>query len=331
MTTMSEPLILCENLVKIYKLDEIEIVALQGLDLTVQTGEVMALVGASGSGKTTLLNVLGGLDRPSAGKVIVAGNDLLKLSDAQLDRYRRRYVGFVWQQKARNLIPYLNVEQNVELPMIMAGVNARERREWAGELIDAVGLSHRRNHRLAQLSGGEQQRVAIAIALANRPMLLLGDEPTGELDSHTAETIFEIFHQLNRTYGLTVVIVSHDPQIARFVDRVVAIRDGKTSSETRRVEAEAVDPVNGDGAARDHVFEELVMLDSAGRLQIPKEIRERYNIGDRIRLEETPEGLVLRPVASAAPAIKRLAEPDEPPPEKPRGIKKWMNLLQRRR
>jgi len=325
---MSEPLILCENLVKIYKLDEIEIVALRGLDLTVQTGEVMALVGASGSGKTTLLNVLGGLDRPSAGKVIVAGNDLLKLSDAQLDRYRRQYVGFVWQQKARNLIPYLNVEQNVELPMIMAGVDARERRERAGELIDAVGLSHRRNHRLTQLSGGEQQRIAIAIALANRPMLLLSDEPTGELNSHTAKTIFEIFHHLNRTYGLTVMIVSHDLQIARFVDRMVAIHDGKTSSETRRVEAEAVDPVNGDGAARDHVFEELVMLDSAGRLQIPKEIRERYNIGDHIRMEETPEGLVLRPVASAAPVIKRLDKPDEPP-EKPRGIKKWMNLLQR--
>lgn len=328
---MSEPLILCENLVKIYKLDEVEIVALQGLDLTVQPGEVMALVGASGSGKTTLLNVLGGLDRPSAGKVIVAGNDLLKLNDAQLDRYRRQYVGFVWQQKARNLIPYLNVEQNVELPMIMAGVGARERREWAGELIDAVGLSHRRNHRLAQLSGGEQQRVAIAIALANRPALLLGDEPTGELDSHTAETIFEIFHQLNRAYGLTVVIVSHDPNIARFVDRVVAIRDGKTSSETRRVETEAADQVNGDGAAREHVFEELVMLDSAGRLQIPKEIRERYNIGDRIRMEETPEGLVLRPVVQATPSVKRLTEPDEPPPEKPRGIKKWMSLLQRRR
>jgi len=329
---MEEPLILCDNLVKIYKLDEIEVVALQGLDLKVQAGEVMALVGASGSGKTTLLNVLGGLDRISAGKVIVAGNDLLKLSDAQLDRYRRRYVGFVWQQKARNLIPYLNVEQNVELPMIMAGVASRERREWVGELINAVGLTPRRNHRLAQLSGGEQQRVAIAIALANRPALLLGDEPTGELDSHTAEVIFEIFHTLNRLYGLTVVIVSHDPQIARFVDRVVAIRDGKTSSETKRVSAEMQGPANGDGRQHaEHVFEELVMLDSAGRLQIPKEVRERYNIGDRIRMEETPEGLVLRPVAGAAPPVRRLTEPDEPPEEKPRGIKKLIARLQRRK
>src|SRR5262245_27632816 len=231
---MNEPLILCDNLVKIYKLDDIEVVALQGLDLRVEQGEMMALIGSSGSGKTTLLNVLGGLDRPSAGRVLVAGNDLLKLSDIALNGYRRRYVGFVWQQKARNLIPYLNATQNVELPMIMRGAGQRERQAWANELLEAVGLSARRGHRLAQLSGGEQQRVAIAVALANRPALLLADEPTGELDSATAETIFAILRDLNRTYDLTVVIVSHDPQIARRVDRVVAIRDGKTSSETIR-------------------------------------------------------------------------------------------------
>lgn len=327
--TTNEPLITCENLVKIYKLDEIEVVALQGLDLTVGRGEVMSLVGSSGSGKTTLLNVLGGLDRPSAGKVLVAGNDLLKLSDTALDQYRRRYVGFVWQQKARNLIPYLNVEQNVELPMIMSGVGQRQRREWARELIDAVGLTLRRNHRLAQLSGGEQQRVAIAVALANRPALLLGDEPTGELDSVTAEVIFGIFHKLNEVYGLTVVIVSHDPQIARFVDRVVAIRDGKTSSETKRV---AVDPAADAAtqATQQHVFEELVVLDSAGRLQVPKEIRERYGIGNRIRLEETPEGLILRPVVTQAdPQHQPLTEVDEPPLPKPKGIAKFLARLRR--
>lgn len=325
MTT--EPLILCENLVKIYKLDEIEVVALQGLDLTVQAGEVMSLVGSSGSGKTTLLNVLGGLDRPSAGRVLVAGNDLLKLSDSAQDQYRRRYVGFVWQQKARNLIPYLNTEQNVELPMIMSGVGSRERREWAKELIEAVGLTSRRHHRLAQLSGGEQQRVAIAVALANRPALLLGDEPTGELDSTTAEVIFEIFHNLNRTYGLTVVIVSHDPQIARYVDRVVAIRDGKTSSEIRKSEQTEGQHPDEHG---EHKFEELVVLDSAGRLQVPKEVRERYNIGDRIRLEETPEGLLLRPVEGAAIPVKRLTEPDEPPAAKPTGLRKLLGGLRRR-
>jgi putative ABC transport system ATP-binding protein len=330
---MTDPLILCDNLVKIYKIDEIEVVALQGLDLKVEQGEVMSLVGSSGSGKTTLLNVLGGLDRPSAGRVLVAGNDLLKLSDIALNSYRRRYVGFVWQQKARNLIPYLDAERNVELPMIMSGVGRRARRAWARELIEAVGLSARRGHRLAQLSGGEQQRVAIAVALANRPALLLADEPTGELDSATAETIFEVFHSLNRTYGLTVVIVSHDPQIARFVDRVVAIRDGKTSSETlrknREPENREPDTQAGDHAT-EHVFEELAMLDSAGRLQVPKEARERYGIGDRVRIEETPEGLLLRPVASAAP-VRRLADPDEPPAKKTRGLGRVVSALRRRR
>src|SRR5262245_50742794 len=332
---MNEPLILCDNLVKIYKLNEIEVVALQGLDLKVEQGEVMSLVGSSGSGKTTLLNVLGGLDRPSAGRVLVAGNDLLKMSDIALNGYRRRYVGFVWQQKARNLIPYLDAERNVEMPMIMSGVGRRARRAWARELLEAVGLTSRRGHKLAQLSGGEQQRVAIAVALANRPALLLADEPTGELDSTTAETIFEIFHSLNRACGLTVVIVSHDPQIARHVDRVVAIRDGKTSSETIRKsrEPEQREP-NGDTPgehAAEHIFEELAMLDSAGRLQVPKEGRERYGIGDRVRMEETAEGLLLRPVVGAEAPVKRLAEPDEPPPKKVRGLGRIVNTLRGKR
>jgi putative ABC transport system ATP-binding protein len=330
---MTEPLILCENLVKIYKLNDIEVVALQGLDLKVERGEVMSLVGSSGSGKTTLLNVLGGLDRPSAGKVLVAGNDLLKATNIALNHYRRRYVGFVWQQKARNLIPYLNAEQNVELPMVMSGVSRRARREWARELIEAVGLSTRRRHKLAQLSGGEQQRVAIAVALSNRPSLLLADEPTGELDSSTAATIFDIFHSLNRTYGLTVVIVSHDPQIARYVGRVVAIRDGKTSSETIRKNRDSrADTEEGNGLEQgevEHTFEELVMLDSAGRLQVPKEVRERYGIGDRVQMEETPDGLLLRPVAGVEP-VKRLAAPDAPPPKKARGLARLLNTVRRK-
>jgi putative ABC transport system ATP-binding protein len=335
---MNELLILCDNLVKIYKLNDIEVVALQGLDLKVERGEMMALIGSSGSGKTTLLNVLGGLDRPSAGRVLVAGNDLLKLSDIALNSYRRRYVGFVWQQKARNLIPYLNAAQNVELPMIMRGVGQRERQAWATELLEAVGLAARRRHRLGQLSGGEQQRVAIAVALANRPALLLADEPTGELDSATAQTIFTILRDLNRIYGLTVVIVSHDPQIARRVDRVVAIRDGKTSSETiRRTEGRGL---RTESSASDSVlnpqsstleFEELIMLDSAGRLQLPKDIRERYGIGDRVRLDETTEGLVLRPAGGTLAPIKRLTAPDEPPAPKPRGLGRALAALRRKR
>jgi ABC-type lipoprotein export system ATPase subunit/bifunctional DNA-binding transcriptional regulator/antitoxin component of YhaV-PrlF toxin-antitoxin module len=335
---MNEPLILCDNLVKIYKLDTIEVVALQGLDLKVQPGEVMALVGSSGSGKTTLMNVLGGLDRPSAGRVLVAGNDLLKLSDMALNDYRRRMVGFVWQQKARNLISYLNVEQNIEMPMIMSGVGQRARRAWVRELIEAVGLTTRRGHKLAQLSGGEQQRVAIAVALANHPALLLADEPTGELDSTTAATIFELFHTLNRSFGLTVVIVSHDPNVARQVDRVVAIRDGKTSSETVRKSRERTpadsdesqEPGSVHEAHGEHVFEELMMLDSAGRLQVPKEVRERYGIGDRVRMEETADGLLLRPVEGAETQVRRLAAPDEPPPRKVGRLGRVVNRIRGR-
>jgi len=328
--TTSDAIVTCENLVKIYRIDDLEVMALQGLDLTIRRGEVMALVGSSGSGKTTLLNVIGGLDRPNAGKLVVAGNDLLKLTDGSLDSYRRQYVGFIWQQKARNLIPYLDVEQNIELPMIMSGVPANQRKEWMSELIDAVKLNHRRGHKLAQLSGGEQQRVAIAIALANRPALLLGDEPTGELDSQTAEVVFNIFHELNRRYALTVIIVSHDPHIAHFVNRVVAIRDGKTSSETvKRVDSEA-----GSRSVAD--LEELHMLDSAGRLQIPKELRERYGIRDRLVIEEQNEGLFLKPPEnSAADALdaareKRLMDADAPPELKTSYFDRMMSSFRRR-
>ncbi|MCP4513955.1 MAG: ABC transporter ATP-binding protein, partial [Delftia sp.] len=227
-------MITCENLVKIYKIADLEIVALQGLDLIVEKGETLGIVGASGSGKSTLLNILGGLDRPSAGRVTVDGQDLLKLSDGALNRYRRNKVGFVWQQTSRNLIPYLTAQENVELPMTVAGMMRREKRAWTRELLDAVGLHDRRRHRLMQLSGGQQQRVGIAVALANKPALLLGDEPTGEVDSATAQTIMDTFHRLGETLGLTTIIVTHDPRIARQVDRVVAIRDGKTSTETIR-------------------------------------------------------------------------------------------------
>ncbi len=323
---MSEPLIICENLVKIYKMSQIELLALQGLDLTVERGEVMALVGSSGSGKSTLMNILGGLDRPTAGRVVVGGRELLKLSESALNTYRRHKVGFVWQQTARNLIPYLDAQQNVELPMLMAGTRPAERREWAAELLEAVGIAHRRDHRLDQMSGGEQQRVAIAVALANRPELLLADEPTGELDSVTAQAIFDIFHWLNQRYGLTVVIVSHDPQIGKHVARVVAIRDGKTSSETLRQTADTT-------AAREaeHHFVEYTVLDPAGRLQVPEEYRERYGIGRRVTLEALPDGIVIRPIAGERRAVKALVESDEPPPPRASWGGRLSKLLRRQR
>ncbi|MBE0696487.1 MAG: ABC transporter ATP-binding protein, partial [Anaerolineaceae bacterium] len=228
-----KPLIVCENLVKIYKVANLEVVALQGLDLIVNRGEMLGIVGTSGSGKSTLMNTLGGLDRPSAGRVTVDGIDLLSLSEEGLNQYQRIKVGFVWQQTSRNLIPYLTALENIELPMTMAWVsNRRQKREWALELLESVGLYQRRFHKLNQLSGGEQQRIAIAVSLANKPVLLLGDEPTGEVDSVTSQSIMDTFRSLRDRLDLTIIIVTHDPRIAGQVDRVVAIRDGKISTET---------------------------------------------------------------------------------------------------
>ncbi|MZQ84925.1 ATP-binding cassette domain-containing protein [Paenibacillus sp. 5J-6] len=259
----------CENLVKIYKAADLEVVALQGLDLHVEEGELMAIIGNSGSGKSTLLNMLGGLDRPSAGNLRVDGKDLLKFKESDLVKYKRETVGFVWQNNARNLIPYLTALENVELPILLQG---RRKRHRALDLLEAVGLSHRRNNKLNELSGGEQQRVAIAIALANQPRLLLADEPTGSVDTKMANQILDLFRELNRSFGLTVVIVTHDPLLAKKVDRVVAIRDGKTSSEILRrksYQEELLELEQGILAAEEDSHVEYAVVDKAGRLQIP--------------------------------------------------------------
>jgi ABC-type lipoprotein export system ATPase subunit/bifunctional DNA-binding transcriptional regulator/antitoxin component of YhaV-PrlF toxin-antitoxin module len=288
---MTEPIILCESLIVIYKIAALEVQALQGLDLSVQRGEMIGIVGASGSGKSTLMNVLGGLARPSAGRAIVNGQDLLKLSDAALDAYRRKQIGFVWQMGARNLIPYLNAQENVELPMTLAGV--REPRQRAVELLGMVGLAERRGHHLSQLSGGEQLRVAIAVSLANNPAILLADEPTGELDTATAKAVYDVFRTLNRELGLTILIVSHDPSIARQVDRVMAIRDGKAASETVRKTGTAP---TGEALHPDEHFEELTVMDAAGRLQIPKAYRDKLAMGRRVRLELKEDSVMVHPI-----------------------------------
>lgn len=304
---MTEPLILCDGLVKIYKIAGLEQVALRELNLSIEKGELMSIVGASGSGKTTLMNILGGLDRPSAGRVRVDGQDLLRMSDAQLNRYRREKVGFVWQQSARNLISYLNAIDNVMLPMTVAG-QARQKRKRAQELLAMVGLDRRSRHRLSELSGGEQQRVAIAVALANDPPLLLADEPTGEVDTITAQMIYDIFRQLTREVNLTTIIVSHDPGIARQVDRVVAIRDGMLASETVR-QARVRNGVPGDDGERSathathhETFEELVVLDRAGRVHVPPEYLEQLQISGRARLELREDGILIRPFDATAQA-----------------------------
>jgi ABC-type lipoprotein export system ATPase subunit/bifunctional DNA-binding transcriptional regulator/antitoxin component of YhaV-PrlF toxin-antitoxin module len=298
--------IVCDNLVKIYKIADLEVVALQGLDLVVRDGEMLGIVGASGSGKSTLLNILGGLDRPDAGGIWTYGEDLLKFNDSDLDRYRRTMVGFVWQQSARNLIPYLTAIENIEIPISLAGRSTRMNRQKAEDLLEAVGLIERRDHRLSQLSGGEQQRIAIAVSLANDPKLLLADEPTGEVDEETSKTIYQIFQRLNRERGQTILIVSHDPGIARQVDRVVAIRDGKTTSETirsssRRESKEQPNPqiVDLDGHVAEENFVELTVLDSAGRLQIPKEYLEQFGIRKRVQLELREDGIFILPTQEA--------------------------------
>ena len=271
--------IICEDLFKIYKIADLEVVALRGLDLKVNLGELMAIVGASGSGKTTLLNILGGLDTPSAGKAIVGGRNLLKMSSRDLVSYRRQDVGFVWQQVGRNLIPYLSTFQNVELPLILLGWPRRKRRQRAEEMLEAVGLTARMHYRPERLSGGEQQRVAIAVALAHNPPLLLADEPSGELDSQTAVTIFDVFRSLNEAYGVTIVIVTHDIRIIDRVDRIVTIRDGRTSLEAiRRSRFRQPDAEPGE------ILDEFVILDDAGRLQLPKDYLERLNLKGRVRV-----------------------------------------------
>jgi putative ABC transport system ATP-binding protein len=287
----------CENLIKIYKMGEkgtssdgsLEVQALQGLDLTVSEGEMIGVVGASGSGKSTLLNILGGLDRPDGGKVLVGKLDLGKLSQYSLDQYRRKMVGFVWQYGARNLIPYLTAVENVQLPMTLSGKAGKKTHQRAIELLEQVGLSDRMGHHLEELSGGEQQRVAVAISLANKPRLLLADEPTGELDTTTAKTIYDLFRDLNLKMGLTIVIVSHDPGIAMHVDRVVAVRDGKLASESLRRKSD-------DGSTHEEHIE-LAILDSAGRLSIPRDYLEHFHIRRRVRLEMVENGILIRPPA----------------------------------
>jgi ABC-type lipoprotein export system ATPase subunit len=280
-----DALIVCDSLVRIYQTESVEVQALQGLDLLVHEGEMLAIVGASGSGKSTLLQVLAGVDAATAGRVRVAGHDLMEMSRADRVRYRRHVVGFVRQQSARNLVPYLTAGQVVDLPMTIAGVGRTERRARTATLLEVLGVSHCAGRRPGQMSGGEQQRVAIAVALANRPRVVLADEPTGELDSETAREVFGALRTANRELDATVVVVTHDAEVSAHVARTVAIRDGRTSSEVLRSTGSA-DSLG--------VAEEYAVMDRAGRVQVPREFREALALTRRVRLALAEDHVEIR-------------------------------------
>ncbi len=288
---MPEAMIQADGLVKIYKTKQTEVLALQGLDLTVEEGELTALIGNSGSGKSTFLNMIGGLDRPSAGSLTVGGKNLFTMTERELVAYKRDTVGFVWQNNARNLLPYLSALENVMMPMYLSDV--RRKKAKALELLELVGMSSKKHSRLSTLSGGEQQRIAIAIALANSPKLLLADEPTGSVDPRTADYIFDVFSELNRQ-GQTILIVTHDVALSKKVKRVVAIRDGKISSErilkekyADRIREAAID------WRTEETQEEYAIIDKAGRVQIPRDILSLLKLEDNKVKLELAEGKVI--------------------------------------
>ena len=292
MTDIITNMIECDNLVKIYKTRDTEVMALQGLDLTVERAEYMAIIGASGSGKSTLLNILGGLDTPTMGSVLVDGRDVRKMNRIELAAYKREIVGFVWQNNARNLIPYLTAQENIEL---VGRIGRKTDKDYCVRLIEMVGLAGRRKNRLCELSGGEQQRVAIAIALINKPRVLLADEPTGAVDSSTSASIMELFETLRKELDITVIVVSHDQDISRYVDRVVAIRDGKTSSEILRTEF--ISSMT-DLTAFEEEHLELAVVDRSGRVQIPAELLEELSIENKskVRIDKEDGKITIYPV-----------------------------------
>ncbi|SFR72539.1 ABC-type lipoprotein export system, ATPase component [Agromyces sp. CF514] len=332
--TLTHPHILCTDLVRIFTADGVEVQALQGLNLRVEPGEMVAVIGASGSGKSTLLTILSGLDTATAGSASVAGHDLLAMGSRERVQYRRHTVGFVWQQASRNLLPYLTAAENVALAMSIAGTSGGSARAArVGELLDLLRVGDVRDRRPADLSGGQQQRVAIAVALANDPLVLLADEPTGELDEATSSAVLEAMRSVNEELGVTTLIVTHDPTVSGHVRRTVQIRDGRTSTEVLR--STRVD----EHGAEEHVAEEFAVLDRVGRLQLPHEFVQRLDLRDRVRLALEPDhvgvwpGGVRRPpgqsagsdpapepTAGAAPGPESTPEPSpdlspEPSPE----------------
>jgi ABC-type lipoprotein export system ATPase subunit len=280
------PLVDCAGVVHIYRSGDQEVVALQGLDLTVDAGEMVAIVGRSGSGKTTLMNVLAGVLRPSAGRAVVCDTDVGQMEEGERSRFRRRLVGYIFQDPSANLTPDLSAIDNAQLPAAGAGMPWRQRRDRARDVLELLGLGHRAGQRPSELSTGEQQRLALAVALANQPRLLLADEPTATLDRATAQQILDDLRRIQRDTGTTIVVVTHDPAVQRFADRVMGIRDGRTSTETRWLPA-----AEGGGTLAD----EYVVLDRAGRLQLPRAHVEELGLKGRVRVRLEEGRIVILP------------------------------------
>lgn len=297
----------CGDLVRIFATDGVEVQALQGLTMSIDPGEIVAVVGASGSGKSTLLTILSGLDTPTGGSAVVAGTDLLTMGHAERVRYQRTTVGFVWQQTSRNLLPYLTASENVRLPLELASrgssLSRRDRARRVEALLELLEVGHVAGRRPGEMSGGEQQRTAIAVAVANSPRVLLADEPTGELDEATSVEVLEALRGVNRETGVTTLIVTHDPTVSEHVARTIQIRDGRTSTETlRRTETDE------HGQAR-HVSEEFAVLDRVGRLQLPQDFVQALDLRDRVRLALEPDHVGVWP-AAPAPAADQKTEED---------------------
>jgi ABC-type lipoprotein export system ATPase subunit len=292
---LSDPIVYCDNLVKIYKVADLEVVALQGLDLEVMPGEMLALMGASGSGKSTLLNLLSGLDTPSAGRCVVNSFDITQLSAAQRLSYRRRSIGHIWQQSGRNLISHYTLAENLDIPQMTCGIAKKERQRRTTELLEAVGLGGREKAYPFQLSGGEQQRAGVAVAIVHRPPVLLADEPTGELDTTTAAQIMQLLRQIQSVFHLTIILVTHDAGIAANADRVVALRDGRTSTETRRHASTNGKSLTGFST---DTHRELVVVDRVGRLQLPRDVIEGLKIRGHVQVLRTEDHVELWPYHS---------------------------------
>jgi ABC-type lipoprotein export system ATPase subunit len=297
------PFVSCKRIVKVYRVGDHELVALRGIDFDMDKGEMVAIIGPSGAGKSSLLNLLGGLDTPTAGQLIVDGLNLLELKGRTLADYRLRRVGFVWQQVERNLFSYRSALHNVTMPMMLAGVTPWKRKGQAMELLEAVGLAGHTNKRPAALSGGQQQRVAFAVALANQPSLLLADEPTGALDRTSGAQVMKLLNDLRDHYGLTVLMVTHDTSVAAYADRVLTLRDGALGQDLT------------------HGADETPVLDAGGRIQLPEAVRSQLSEAPRIAVEIRPEGVLLRPELDPIDDTAALLQdmlPQDAPPEKRR-------------